>query len=146
MKYSYLFLVLFLIQNSCSKNEELIETQDFAVNEFPQKWKLMKMTGNFQDSEKTGEDMLYQENYFFKSDGTFVKTRIEDGKETSAEGQYIFQKEELSFLLTHNSSNQLIGNCSNKNIENLYFDNNGDYLLSNWWACDGPGLYYKRIE
>lgn len=146
MKFSSLYFVMFLFLNSCSKKDEIIEVQNFTGNEFPQKWKLVKMTGSAQGSETTGQEMSWQENYVFNSDGSFLKTRNENGNSTSAEGQYTFQKAEKSFILNYDNSNPLIENCSSENIEYLYLDKNTSYLLSNWWACDGPGLFYERID
>ena len=146
MKFPYLLLVMILLFTSCSKDEQAIDTQDFSLKEFPQKWKLVKMTGNFQGSETTGQNMSWQENYIFNADGSFLKTRNENGESTSAGGYYSFHEQEQAFILNYNKSNPLIGNCTSESKEYLYFDENKAYLLSNWWACDGPGLFYERIE
>ena len=146
MKFSYCFLVVALFLNSCSKEGQVVKTQDFSIDQFPQKWHLVKMTGSFEGSQTTGEEMEWQENYIFKSDGSFLKTRNEMGESTSATGQYFLNEEEKGFILEYNESSSLIGNCTAENKEYLYFDENSHYLLSNWRACDGPGLYYERIE
>ena len=105
------------------------------------------MTGNFQDSETTGKDMSWQENYVFNSDSTFLKTRNENGESNSAGGYYSFDEQEQSFILNYNNSNPFIGNCTSESKEYLYFNNNNkSLLLSAWWSCDGPGLFYERIE
>ncbi len=76
MKYSYLYLILFVVLASCSKKEEQMKSQDFSFNEYSQKWKLVKMTGSFEGSETTDEEMSWQESYMFKSDGSFLKTEL----------------------------------------------------------------------
>ncbi|MCB7479632.1 hypothetical protein LGQ90_00005 [Gramella sp. ASW11-100T] len=115
--------------------------------EYPQKWQLFKMSSSMPGSEITGEDMEYQEYYLFKKNNTFIKTRIEDGIEISFEGSFsiVNQNNEQGFLLEFNEENRLIGNCSNKPEEYLYLDKDNEILLNNWWACDGPGLFYEQV-
>ena len=146
MRFSYLFLALFLFLNSCSKNEEVNEVQNFTVSQFPQKWKLVKMTGSLKNSATTGQQMSWQESYVFNTDGSFLKTRIENGDLTSSAGNYTFDEKENFFLLNHSQPSVLVGNCSSDTTEYLYLDEKNYYLLSSWWACDGPGLFYERVE
>ncbi|SDR99586.1 hypothetical protein SAMN04488553_1219 [Gramella sp. MAR_2010_147] len=123
--------------------------QDLSIKEFPQKWELFKMSIGMQaDSELTGEDMRYQENYIFESDSTFSKTRIQDSTETIVRGTYSIknQNDEQLILLTFYEENSLIGNCSTEPVEYLNLHLDTQTLFSNWWACDGPGLYYKQVS
>ena len=103
--------------------------------------------GMLANSEITGSDMEYQEHYIFNEDHTFSKNRIEDGRKITAEGSYTvtIQNNETAYSLEFNEQNNLIGNCGAGPTEYLYLHSDNKTLLSNWWACDGPGLFYKRI-
>ena len=146
MKIKFLFLLSFIIL-SCSKNSDEIDTNDLSADSFPQKWSLYKMTGSIQYSERTGDDMPYQEYYIFNSDNTFSKTRISDENEVSISGLYEIKmnNDGVAYLLNYPEESDLVGNCSSKKKEYLYFDDQGTTLLSSWWACDGPGLFYKQV-
>lgn len=149
MKFKLLIFIFSLPFLSCSKNDKSIVPQDLSTMGFPQKWELFKMSIGMQaNSEMTGEDMKYQEYYIFKSDDTFSKTRIENEIETTVRGTYSIQNQNdrQVFLLRFNDENNLIGNCSNKPEEYLYLNKDNETLLSNWWSCDGPGLFYKQLE
>ena len=147
MKYIFhLVLASFLVLSSCSKDNDTLVNKDFTSNDFPQTWKLIKMTGSVQGFESEGEDMDWQENYLFRSDGTFLKTRITEGESESASGSFIFDSQNQNFLLSYNQVNNITGSCSSDAKEHLYFPQNSLILLSNWWACDGPGLFYERIK
>lgn len=151
MKSSYLLIVISISLFSCSNADNMkpeIDTLDLSVMEYPQKWQLFKMSGGMIGSETSGENMEYQEYYLFNKDLTFVKTRIEAGTEISFEGSYsiVNQNNEQGLLLEFNEENRLIGSCSSKPEEYLYLDKDNETLLSNWWACDGPGLFYKQLE
>lgn len=145
MRSSILFLFTLII-SSCSWNDQSIENKKLSINKYPQEWKLVKMTTGLSGTEKRGEKMSWQESYMFKSDGSFLKTRKRDGEVRSANGKYSLQEKnrEKFFKLEYDNESPLIGNCSSENTEYLYFDEHGDYLMSNWWACDGPGLYYQE--
>lgn len=148
MKYlSYFVLASLFVILSCSENNDTIESEDLTLNDFPQAWKLMKMTGSFTGSESVGQEMEWQENYVFKSDGTFLKNRITGGESESASGSYIFDSEDQDFVLNYDLINGIIGSCySGGTKEYLYFNEDSKILLSEWWACDGPGLFYERIN
>jgi hypothetical protein len=51
-----------------------------------------------------------------------------------------------SLVLTYEEVNNIIGSCYNRPVEYLYYRNDENLLLSNWWACDGPGMFYKKIQ
>lgn len=143
MRLSYPFVLMVLFLNSCSNTDSDIETSKFMANEFPQKWKLVKMAGSMAGSETTGADMTWQENYIFKSDGSFVKTRTVNGESNSAKGIYNFHEEQQAFVLDYDTSSSLIENCTTANNEYLYLDEDHHYLINSVQACDGPGLYYE---
>ncbi len=142
----YFIFASVLLLSSCSKTIDALESKDFSINNYPQTWKLIKMTGSQEGSESSGEEMEWQENYVFNSDGSFVKTRISTGELKSASGRYFFNEEIQSFILDYGKSNPIIGSCGSAVEESLYYTKDSKILQSNWWACDGPGLFYKRIK
>ncbi|APS40019.1 hypothetical protein [Salegentibacter sp. T436] len=151
-KFFTLIVVLSLLSCDTEENDEnQISSLDLVFKELPQEWKLIKMTGSFEGSDTTGEEMYWQETYSFSEDGTFTKSRTtEDGETLKASGEFIISQEmgnpEKALVLTYEEEQAIIGNCYNIPVEYLYYSNDEELLLSNWWACDGPGLFYERIE
>lgn len=143
MRYLLVLNILLLI--SCSRDSEV--ARGFDPEAFPQKWELVKMTGNFQGSISTGDKMSWQENYIFNIDGTFVRIRETSGVQTEGKGTYLKTKisNENYFVLTYKEGNLNAGTCSSDGIEYLYEISNS-VLHNTWAACDGPGLEYKRTE
>ena len=133
------FLIIWGIFLSCAT-----EDKSFS-EEHPQKWELVKMTGNTPNSETTGVNMAWQEFYELNSDSTFLKSRTRANVLTEATGTYTFvilsNKKYLE--LTYGSANDLIGNCLSEPKEHLQL-NSMNRLIGTWQACDGPGLEYKR--
>lgn len=151
MKKAFTFIVaLSLLSCSTKENEDIqISSLDLVFKELPQEWKLIKMSGSFEGSETTGEAMSWQETYSFSEDGTFTKIRTtEEGETLKASGEFIISQErensEKALELTYEAEHVIIGNCYDLPIEYLYYRNDEELLLSNWWACDGPGLFYKK--
>jgi len=126
---------------SCTKDEK------FDIEQYPQKWQLIKMTGQIPDSETTGTDMEWQEFYLLNSNGTFIKSREQNGIFSEESGNFAY--EDLSdgtyLLLTYESDNAIIGNCT-LDLEEVLKLKSDIRLISTWCACDGPGLEYERIE
>jgi hypothetical protein len=119
-------------------------TKDY-FEQYPQKWELIEMSGNIQNSVTIGANMAWQEFYLLDANGTFIKHREQDGLVMEVSGSFSFEENsDGKYLkLKYKTDNKLIGSCS-KQEEWLGFDSNR--LRSTWWACDGPGLLYKRIE
>jgi hypothetical protein len=138
----------FLSCNTEDKNEPQNMNLDLVLKELPQEWKLVKMTGSMVNSETTGDDMSWQETYSFLENGTFTKTRInKEGDILTASGSFrIIDESEKSLELTYDEANDIVGSCSSQSVEYLYYRNDENLLLSNWWACDGPGLFYKKAQ
>ncbi len=147
MKSQFLLLLSILILSSCSGNSDELEIQDLSVEKFPQKWSLYKMTGSIQGSESTGDDMEYREFYIFNADNTFIKSRSTDVDVITSTGSYVLQtnNDGVAFLLKFPEESSLIGNCSGNNEEYLYLDAAKTTMLSSWWSCDGPGLFYEHV-
>lgn len=106
------------------------------------------MTGSFDGSETTGSAMEWQETYTFKTDFTFVKSRVADTSTNSSSGVFEVTKEnnETLLYLTYLEETPIAGSCFGKSQEVLNLMNGGQSLQSTWLACDGPGLFYERIE
>ena len=139
--------------NTCNSedtpNENEKSPQNLKLDEFPQKWQLFQMTGQMSDEPPSkGEDMSWQEFYVLNADKTFTKQREHNGEVTESKGTYTFSnsEDENLLILKHNLPSQIIGNCTGDNTETLSFDKKKSNFIGTWWACDGPGLFYKRIE
>ena len=122
-------------------------TDDGETAEYPQRWQLIKMTGQLAGSETIGSDMAWQEFYFLNSDGTFIKSREQDGVIREGYGKFLF--EDLSdgkyLILTYETYNEIIGNCT-PDLKEVLALKSYNRLVGTWSACDGPGLLYERFE
>lgn len=139
-------LICFLI--SCKKEEKLVsikKEEKSDIEKYPQKWQLVKITGQF--SQQTGTDMYFQEYYLLNSDGTFTKHRERNGTITEVSGSFLFKNfsDGMFIEFTYPSDNAIIANCDNTFIEYLWFRPQNK-LTNVWVACDGPGLEYEKIE
>ena len=145
MKYFVLFFS-FLFRTACNDSEE--SDLGFSAREFPQRWKLVRMTGSFAGSETEGTAMEWQESYVFDRGNTFTKTRLRDGQVETAFGSFfrIEAGEEVGFKLVFSQDSEIIANCTGDQVEFLYFDSARTSLRGSWWACDGPGLFYSRTD
>ncbi|MBV7338390.1 hypothetical protein KFU94_61220 [Chloroflexi bacterium TSY] len=127
--------------------EEFKAEEGLDFEQTPQKWQLVRMSGQMRDSETTGTNMAWQESYQLNTDGTFIKSREQNGVLEEKAG--VFSFEELSdgkyLILTYETYSGIIGNCTLEPREVLRLESN-QKLLGTWWACDGPGLEYERIE
>lgn len=141
MKKSFLILFTLCAVFSCSKDNS------FNIDKYPQKWTLVKMTGQIPNSERTGENMGWQEYYLLKSDGTFIKHRERDGINYDVSGNFKFLSTTSGTLLelTHDTENAIIGNCYSHQTEQLSLKSINK-LVGTWQMCDGPGLEYERKE
>ena len=143
-----LFFLLTTFLFSCSTSNDRVRVSDLAVEDFPQKWSLYKTTGGRENSETLEEDLEYNEYYLFELDGSFSKHRIDGEQEKLAEGSFEIVESDtpMALLLTYTTDSELIGNCTGNNEEYLYLDESGKTLLSSWWSCDGPGLFYEQVS
>ena len=136
---------------SCSFNKEIDPENSkgkFDPDQYPQKWQLIEMSGPIATvPPTTGSDMEYQEYYLLYSDKTFMKSREWDNAVTKETGTYtlIILSDGKYLELIYESNNDLIGNCTGESKELLYL-NSENKLIGTWWACDGPGLVYERVE
>jgi hypothetical protein len=133
---------------SCTKVSEKTIEKIFQ-NEYPQKWQLITMSGQFANSERKGTDMEWQEFYLLNSDGTFIKSRERNGVSTEVSGTFSFDTVSgIKYLtLTYKTDNSIIGSCTSDLKESLCTEiNTTNRMTSSWAACDGPGLEYERVE
>ena len=141
MKNLILVCLIVFTTWSCSKDDK------FGIDNYPQKWTLIEMSGQIPNSETTGDDMEWQEYYLLKPDGTFIKHRERDGIDYEAIGIFTFVDEsDGKYLeLNYNSDNEIIGSCYANQTESLWLKS--DHKLHGTWSyCDGPGLEYERTE
>ena len=144
-----IILCLFsLVLISCDKdeqNQEEFTIKDFSATNFPQEWKLVAsraaMTPNAKVTKVEGE----VESYIFNEDFTFQKkTKIED-ETIIAEGTFSINEREF-IILEYLEEPDLIASCNRKaKLEYLHFYDS-QLINDSWIACDGPYLYYKRVD
>jgi hypothetical protein len=141
MKAIFHYFLILLLFASCIDDVENVEEQ------FPQQWNLVRMTGSDGSNYKTGAHLEWQEFYLLNPDGSFLKSRLEDGSRISATGTFSIQEseEETILVLTYDGASDIIGSCSAELEETLIFLNNS-LLVGTWSACDGPGLEYFRVK
>lgn len=142
-----LFALLFIF-TSC----ELESESNIFLNPVGE-WKLVKTIAEDADSERTGDDLEFQETYIINNDGTFTKTRILDETTTVSTGTYtlssigpaINQEPVAGYIhFTHSSQNDIIANCGETLVENMYFTM--DFRLKGSWIfCDGLELEYVKM-
>lgn len=146
-KLMSLFALLFIFA-SCS-----LESDSPVLLEPVGEWKLVKTTGQDGGSERTGDDLEFQETYHIKNDSTFTKTRIWNETTTVSTGTYalstlgpaINAEPVVAYIFfTHNQESEIIDNCGENLVEHLYFTI--DFRLKNtWFTCDGPGMIYMKV-
>jgi hypothetical protein len=138
---------------SCSQEEfdEAIPcTEEFAppLEQFPQTWRLVKMTGSMINSVTTGEAMDWQERIDLKDGNTFRKIRKRDNKTEDASGTFSFSNDPVDnsvvVTLTYSSGKNLIGSCVSITGTETYYLRSKCKMTGTWAMCDGPGLEYER--
>jgi hypothetical protein len=137
MKTLLSILLLIGVLTSCKRESD--------IEQFPQKWQLVKMYGQIFNSEVTGSEMEWQEFYLLKSDGSFTKSRQRNGVLNEASGTFSFKDyADGKYLeLTYSSNNPIIGSCISDQKELLWVKS--EILMQGTWTnCDGPGLIYER--
>lgn len=162
MKYLFFLLMMFsTLFSSCRPEKKTEISEDvtrpgLSANEmilshsekdFPQEWKLKSMGGMMKNSEKTGEEMEYQEIYRFLPDKTFSKKRIQKNVETKASGTFVITRTgngEEYFKLSYRDKNKLIENCDGGKQE-LLIISNGNTIRGTANACDLPSKTYEKL-
>jgi len=148
MRIFTLVIVIFLIITSCSNEDDfgLTSTQFVYQN---QKWELVSMSGSIANSDTFGDDMDWQEYYIFKPDGTFLKSRTNDGNTVEAQGTFEvikYENDPSDYLeLNYESGFDLAASCLGNTVEVLIYRSLSQ-LSNTWLACDGPGLEYEMVK
>ncbi|QJX48770.1 hypothetical protein HMJ29_18345 [Hymenobacter taeanensis] len=142
MKNLFLVSVLSATLFSCQK-EGVAQAE---LNDYPQTWRLVKMTGQFPASVTTGSALPWQETLAFRADSTFTKTRKQGDQKAETTGTFSLRRnaDRQSVILTYPSKQELVNNCVASPKETLIF--NADTLVSSALACDGPRLEYKLAQ
>lgn len=144
MKNTILFFVS-IILFSCNEleynqQEEFLNQEVASLSSQGAKvWQLVGMSGMIANSYKSGDDMSFQESIVLKEDGSFIKFRETQQEKKQAGGTYQWEDDRLT--LSYPEDNDLIGNCTGNLKETYHLDEN--QLRGDWWACDGPGLFYE---
>ena len=122
-------------------------TKESYLENFPQTWQLISMSGQIPNSTTTGPDMEWQESYFLNSNGTFSKSRERNGILIEACGTFeIKNLSDGKFLeLIYKSATTLIASCTPGLKETLWVRSESK-MTGTWSYCDGPGLEYERIR
>jgi len=136
-----IFILLLGTLFSCSKDDK------YDFGKYPQKWLLIKMSGQVANSETTGTEMDWQELYLLNSNGTFAKHRERDGVHSEALGTFsVIDQSDGKFLeLVYDTNSEIIGSCYGNHTESLWLKSDIK-LMGTWSSCDGPGLEYERVE
>jgi len=141
---SRILILLLIIMVGCNPGEEepLFTMQG--------EWELVRSIDPWTNEETTGDQMWARETYLFKSDSTFLKTRISEGAITEATGGYIESGGGSSppfvrnVTLTFRTGFEIIGACTpSEGIELLRVLEDGT-MVNTWAACNGPELFYER--
>ncbi len=137
-KVLFIFIIIWAL-DSCTKESYL--------ENFPQKWQLISMSGQIPYSTTTGPDMEWQESYFLNSNGTFSKSRERNGILTEASGTFeIKNLSDGKFLeLSYKSATPIVASCTPGLKETLWVRSESK-MTGTWSYCDGPGLEYERIK
>ncbi len=120
----------------------------FDINSFPQQWELMEMSGGLSGQLFKGSEMSWQESITLQSDKRFIKVRQVENERIEGVGVFAFSEKEgeMYLSLEYDSETELIESCTHeKLIERLYLPSSTS-LTGGSAPCDGPGLYYGRIE
>jgi hypothetical protein len=142
-----IFLIIALFVLSCSWQNDEVVALNFSATDRPQEWELYQMTDNTGKALR-GENMPWRENYIFQSDSVFVKSRRTEEGVVSGAGTFKIEivNYETGILLTYPEASGIIGTCGEEKQEYLNLSSDKITLVSSWWACDGPGLFYRRTK
>ncbi len=138
---------------SCSEDPDSLKESctgkiDLETQQFPQVWKLVKISGGMLNTETTGANMYWQETIQLNADGTFIKHREENNHASEASGTYSFalagDQESIELTLTYSSARNLVVSCYGQLTEK-YILQTKCKLVGTWTHCDGYGLYYEKL-
>ena len=139
-------LTFCLLLMSCSDLDD--SNQVFDIHSFPQKWALTGMSGGLSGVLITGSEMSWQETITLQNQHRFLKRRQVGNEIFEGVGVFAFvEKEgEMYLSLEYDSETELIENCGHEKLTELFYMPSTSTLTGGSAPCDGPGLYYDRIE
>lgn len=122
------------------------DTVQIKAGAYPQTWNLVKTTGQFPASVRTGAELPWKETFTFQADSTFTKTRKQGDETLEASGTFSVRGTgpARSIRLTYPAKDKLVNNCTATPQETLLLE--ADTLISSSQACDGPRLEYKQVQ
>ncbi len=140
-KFASIFMLMLSIV-SCSNDD----ADSRNSSSYYGKWELTKYTTTFILAIYVAGEPQWKEFYDFKSDDTFVKTRIRNGITTTASGTFktTLIQNQTHLQLTYNAESDIIGSCTGKLNEELFIKEGT--LISTWQNCDGPGFEYSKVR
>ena len=145
MKQYSLILFMGMVLSACS---DPASDHPFDKNNFSQKWELTGMSGSIPGFLLEGDDLLWKETIALNFDKTFIKIREIDGAESEGTGSFFYEESDgQNFLvLEYNQETDLIESCTGEKITEKLFMPNTTSLTGGSSPCDGPGLFYSRVE
>lgn len=137
MKPGALLLISLFFLVSCSKKEEATP---------PEKWQLLAR-GPLEIVDDWIFDGIPRQYYLFYEDQTFSK-HLEEGETLKANGTFEVHEEEegVRYVLKYEEANPLIENCSDENVEHLYFMREDAMANVSCTPEDGSASIYLRIK
>lgn len=95
-----------------------------------------------------GQDLPWAETILLQNNGNFIKTRWVDGQKKEGNGLFDFNKigDEKYLVLNYNVETDLIESCGKENMVETLFMPSINSLTGGSAPCDGPGLFYERLE
>ena len=142
MKHFNLFCLLLGLAVACTSNDD-----DQFGEGLPQEWRLTTVNLGLSGEILENEDLTWQETLVFSRDSLFTRTRIFEDSTAIAHGSFVFEvrDSENYIILLHDEESELITNCTQSNEEWLRFTSQTE-LIGGALPCDGPGLFYRRVE
>lgn len=139
-------IILCLLIFGCSQADD--SDKIFDKNSFPQEWKLVGMSGGLSGSFFEGAEMPWQETITLQSSFRFIKVRQVENRNYRGTGAFTFTKLEGEnyLILEYDAETELIESCSGENLIERLFMPDSVSLNGGSAPCDGPGLYYEKIE
>ena len=133
---------------SCDKDESLSEEftiEHFSVSDFPQEWVIVGSRAAMIPNAEIVSIEDGTESYIFNEDHTFQKTTKIEDELVTAEGTFSIDERDF-IILEYFEEPDLIASCSrHSKTEFLHFSEN-QLVNSSWVICDGPYLYYEKVE
>lgn len=139
----HLCYILLPILFSCSNPSE-----ERLVNGYPQRWLLTAMSTGLSGKLLKGVALPWTETLELSVNKRFVKTRWTSNEEQRAGGSfdYLEINGEKYLILRYDAEIDWLESCSNERQTETLFIPTPTSLTGGAAACDGPGLFYERIE